>query len=55
MNKRKIEFVLILISGITGILSSLLGLLDGVFLPSIDSSTLITTELTSKDLEMLVN
>ncbi|HFS4850641.1 TPA: DUF4064 domain-containing protein [Enterococcus faecium] len=55
MNKRKTEFILILISGITGILCSLLALMGGVFLSSIDSTTLNTTELTSKDIDMLVN
>ncbi|GMR73950.1 DUF4064 domain-containing protein [Enterococcus faecium] len=55
MNKRKTEFVLILISGITGILCSLLALMGGMFLSSIDSTTLNTTELTSKDIDMLVN
>ncbi|MBL1230627.1 DUF4064 domain-containing protein [Enterococcus sp. BWB1-3] len=55
MNKRKAEFILILISGITGILCSLLALLGGIFLSSIDSTTLNTTELTSKDIDMLVN
>ena len=55
MNKRKTEFILILISGITGILCSLLALMGGMFLSSIDSTTLNTTELTSKDIDMLVN
>lgn len=55
MNKRKTEFILILISGITGILRSLLALMGGMFLSSIDSTTLNTTELTSKDIDMLVN
>lgn len=55
MNKRKTEFILILISGITGILCSLLALIGGMFLSSIDSTTLNTTELTSKDIDMLVN
>lgn len=55
MNKRKTEFILILISGITGILCSLLTLMGGMFLSSIDSTTLNTTELTSKDIDMLVN
>lgn len=55
MNKRKTEFILILISGITGILCSLLALTGGMFLSSIDSTTLNTTELTSKDIDMLVN
>ncbi|EOY5022491.1 DUF4064 domain-containing protein [Enterococcus faecium] len=55
MNKRKAEFILILISGITGILCSLLALMGGMFLSSIDSTTLNTTELTSKDIDMLVN
>lgn len=55
MNKRKTEFILILISGITGILCSLLALMGGIFLSSIDSTTLNTTELTSKDIDMLVN
>ncbi|HEG1155725.1 TPA: DUF4064 domain-containing protein, partial [Enterococcus faecium] len=54
-NKRKTEFILILISGITGILCSLLALMGGMFLSSIDSTTLNTTELTSKDIDMLVN
>ncbi|HBL6212118.1 TPA: DUF4064 domain-containing protein, partial [Enterococcus faecium] len=49
------EFILILISGITGILCSLLALMGGMFLSSIDSTTLNTTELTSKDIDMLVN
>ncbi|EGP5431974.1 TPA: DUF4064 domain-containing protein, partial [Enterococcus faecium] len=53
--KRKTEFILILISGITGILCSLLALMGGMFLSSIDSTTLNTTELTSKDIDMLVN
>ncbi|HAP9325836.1 TPA: DUF4064 domain-containing protein, partial [Enterococcus faecium] len=52
---RKTEFILILISGITGILCSLLALMGGMFLSSIDSTTLNTTELTSKDIDMLVN
>ncbi|HIF1056175.1 TPA: DUF4064 domain-containing protein, partial [Enterococcus faecium] len=51
----KTEFILILISGITGILCSLLALMGGMFLSSIDSTTLNTTELTSKDIDMLVN
>ncbi|HHC8504658.1 TPA: DUF4064 domain-containing protein [Enterococcus faecium] len=55
MNKRKTEFILILISGIAGILCSLLALMGGMFLSSIDSTTLNTTELTSKDIDMLVN
>ncbi|EME8122113.1 TPA: DUF4064 domain-containing protein [Enterococcus faecium] len=55
MNKRKTEFILILISGITRILCSLLALMGGMFLSSIDSTTLNTTELTSKDIDMLVN
>ncbi|PEH49223.1 DUF4064 domain-containing protein [Enterococcus faecium] len=55
MNKRKTEFILILISGITGILCSLLALMGGMFLSSIDLTTLNTTELTSKDIDMLVN
>ena len=55
MNKRKTEFILILISGITGILCSLLALMGGMFLSSIESTTLNTTELTSKDIDMLVN
>ncbi|HFM5437070.1 TPA: DUF4064 domain-containing protein [Enterococcus faecium] len=55
MNKRKTEFILILISGITGILCSLSALMGGMFLSSIDSTTLNTTELTSKDIDMLVN
>lgn len=55
MNKRKTEFILILISGITGIVCSLLALMGGMFLSSIDSTTLNTTELTSKDIDMLVN
>ncbi|HGF8072116.1 DUF4064 domain-containing protein [Enterococcus faecium] len=55
MNKRKTEFILILISGITGILCNLLALMGGMFLSSIDSTTLNTTELTSKDIDMLVN
>ncbi len=55
MNKRKTEFILILISGITGILCSLLALMGGMFLSSIDSTTLNTTELTSKHIDMLVN
>lgn len=54
-DKRKTEFILILISGITGILCSLLALMGGMFLSSIDSTTLNTTELTSKDIDMLVN
>ncbi|HAY0883983.1 TPA: hypothetical protein JZY85_001573, partial [Enterococcus faecium] len=41
--------------GITGILCSLLALMGGMFLSSIDSTTLNTTELTSKDIDMLVN
>ncbi len=55
MNKRKTEFILILISGIAGILCSLLDIDGWYVLSSIDSTTLNTTELTSKDIDMLVN